>query len=545
MRRVTRTLTGAALALSMLAAACGDDSDNGSAGDTTAATAAATTTGGSSGATTAAASTAPKDVDTAGVLKLPFDLQANGGPSFDPAKPTPPSPQTSYAIMLYDTLLRPDKDGKLNPGLAKSATIVDPSTIKIELFPNIKFSDGTPLDAAAAKFGIERNRDGKSTTLSAELQEISEITVDSPTAFTMKLKTPIAGAVYDLLGHGDFLIVSPTAVKAGVDFTKAPVGAGPFKLSSVTPGQVVKYVKNPDYFQADKIRLAGVEWYHVTAGPTLINALRAGDIDVAEGITYTQANGLSGGNVVTELEAGDNVMLWGQMCKSRPPFDNLKVRQALNYGIDRTALNNTFYGGKGEPMWGFWGSKSPLHSKAVDDYYKYDPTKAKQLLAEAGASNLSFDMFFTPGVSDAAAEIVQRQWADIGVKVNIKPLTAGADFFPDAKAAPINFFPLERTGIQKVARVLVPGSVGNVCNWDDPDLNGLVAKIKSVAPDSKEAVQYWADLQKLVLDKAMNLFGIFGVRAKAYLNNRVGNPSFMVNFQGRPTVDYYNVYIKK
>ena len=167
------------------------------------------------------------------------------------------------------------------------------------------------------------------------------------------------------------------------------------------------------------------------------------------------------------------------------------------------------------------------------------------LLAEAGVPNLTFDMFFTPGVSDAAAEIVQKQWADIGVKVNIKPLTTSSDFFPDAKGAPINFFPLERTGIQKVARVLVPGSVGNICNWDDADLNALVAKIKAVAPDSKEAVQYWADLQKLVLDKAMNLFGIFGVRAKAYLNNRVGNPSFMVNFQGRPTVDYYNVYIKK
>ncbi|MGE0879950.1 MAG: ABC transporter substrate-binding protein [Acidimicrobiia bacterium] len=534
----------AGVALGLVGASCGDDTKS-DGSSTTAASSSGSNSPAASGATTVAASTAPKDVDPAGVLKLPYDLQLNGGPALDPAKPNPPNQAQSLTIMLYDTLLRPDKDGTLKPGLAKSVTIIDPSTIKVELFPNIKFTDGTPLDAEAAKFGIERNRDAKSTTLSAELQEISAISVESPTTFTMTLKTPIAGAIYALMGYGDFLIPSPTAVKNGTDLSKTPVGAGPFKVATLSAGQSFKYVKNPDYFQADRIRLAGIEWLNAAPGPSLINGLRAGDFDVAEGITYAQTTGLAGGSIQTELEAGDNAMLWGQTCKNRAPLDDLRVRQALNYAIDRTALNDTVFGGKGEPMWGFFNAKSPLHNSALDNYYKYDPAKAKQLLADAGQSNLSFDMFFTTGVSDRAAEVLQQQWSLVGVKVNIRPLTVTSDFFPDAKGAPINFFVLERTGIQKVARTLVPGSVGNVCNWSDPEMNDLVAKIKGLSPDSPEAKSAWAALQKRALDQAVSIFGLFGVRAKAWNTSRVGNVSFITNFQGRPTVDYYNVYIKK
>jgi ABC-type transport system substrate-binding protein len=315
-------------------------------------------------------------------------------------------------------------------------------------------------------------------------------------------------------------------------------------LTSYTDASI-KFVKNPDFFQADKVRLAGIEYVAVTPGTAVVNALRSGGIDSADGLAYTQANGLAGGSISVELDAGDNIMLIGLMCKNRPPFDNLKVRQALNYALDRTAINNTVYGGKSEPMWGVFASTSPLHNKAVDDQYKQDTAKAKQLLAEAGVTNLSFDMFFTAGLSDVAAEVVQKQWADIGVKANIKPLTNSQDFFPDAKAAPINFFPLQRTGIQKVARVLVPGSIGNPCNYSDPGLNDLIAKLKAVTPDSPEAVKLWADIQKLMMDQAMHIFATFGVRAKTWNNTRVGNVSYVPTFAGTPTLDYYNVYIKK
>ena len=93
--------------------------------------------------------------DSGGVLRIPYDLTAFGGAKWDPTTPT--NPDIWYAqTWIYDTLMRQNADGSYSPGLAKSATATDPQTIVVELKPNIKFSDGTPLDAEAVKFSIER-----------------------------------------------------------------------------------------------------------------------------------------------------------------------------------------------------------------------------------------------------------------------------------------------------------------------------------------------------------------------------------------------------
>src|SRR5262249_15287174 len=155
--------------------------------------------------------------------------------------------------------------------------------------------------------------------------------------------------------------------------------------------------------------------------------------------SYQEATQLQGTSLDVKLDIGDNVMLHGAVCKNRPPFDDVRVRQALNYAMDRDALNKAVYNNLGAPMWGFWKEGAQYYDPAVKDYYKYDPNKAKQLLAAAGQSNLTFDSYFTPGVSDRAAEVFQAQLAQIGVTMNIKPLTSTGDFFPDAKGAAMNF----------------------------------------------------------------------------------------------------------
>ena len=102
---------------------------------------------------------APADAQSGGerTVKVPYDLAAFGGIGFDPT--TVPSPADWYVQQwIYDSLLRQNADGSYSPGLAKSAKVVDPQTIEIELRPNQKFSDGTPLDADAVKFSIERTK---------------------------------------------------------------------------------------------------------------------------------------------------------------------------------------------------------------------------------------------------------------------------------------------------------------------------------------------------------------------------------------------------
>ena len=168
MRKSVTRVAALGITLAIAAAACGDDSDSGSSDNNTTVAAAVPTAG-------SATTTAPSDVDPAGVLKIGVDLTGTGAAVFfDPIKM--PSPLNPEQYLIYDTLLRSQVDGTFKPGLAKSATIVDPQTITVELNSGIKFSDGTPLDADAVKYSIERNIASKNTgAFAVEMQQTDDI----------------------------------------------------------------------------------------------------------------------------------------------------------------------------------------------------------------------------------------------------------------------------------------------------------------------------------------------------------------------------------
>lgn len=482
------------------------------------------------------------DVDPDGVLRIGWDLVVQMN-QLDPAAVGPQSPSTGPIFAVYGHLLKPSFDGP-EPGLAESAEVVDPNTLQINLRDGVEFSDGTPFDADAVKFGIERNRDAENPVLSAELQLIESITVDSPVQLTLNLSEPVAGALFELLPYGDFAIVSPTAVADGVDLGTNPVGAGPFLFDSGDPESGYTFVKNENYIDADEIRLAGVEWVQLEFGPPTTNALLTGAIDVAEQLFFTQAAELEGSadlEVITQ--SSDTTILWGQICKNRPPFDDIRVRQAINYGIDREVMNQFIFDGNGEPMWGFHSADSPLASPETQGFYDYDPERARELLAEAGASDLTFTSFFQPGVGERGAEVLQSQLAEIGVTVDIRPLTSPGDFYPDASAGDMYWVQFDRSGIQKVARTLQPGSVGNPCNWDDPELNRLLAEAKAIEPGSPEAEELWHQIDRQALEEAANLFGMFGARAVAWNHVRIGGMDYRPAFNGRPAPDFFSAYI--
>ena len=105
---------------------------------------------------------------------------------------------------------------------------------------------------------------------------------------------------------------------------------------------------------------------------------------------------LEAGGLKIVSQASDSSLVLGPLCKNKPPFDNLKVRQALNYAIDRDEINDLIYQGTSEPIWAFWTQSSKLFNPKLKDYYAYNPKKAKKLLKEAGAENLTFDFYAGP-----------------------------------------------------------------------------------------------------------------------------------------------------
>jgi peptide/nickel transport system substrate-binding protein len=500
-------------------------------------------------ATTASVgSAASSDVDKAGVLKLGGDLAQLGGIRFDPE--TVASPNDWYTQQwIYDSLLRQNADGSYSPGLAKSATVVDPQTIVIELQPNVKFSDGTPMDADAVKFSLERMLASDNTgAIRAELYEIGSITVDSPTKLTIALKTPIAGQFYNLLANGETMVVSPTAAKSGTPLDQKPVGAGPFLLKSYTPEQSVVFEKNPKYFQADKIKLNGIEIVQVTSTDPQanVNALLDGIVDAGGTNNLDQVAPLESGGLKVNVTGNDSSYRFVALCKNQPPFDNLKVRQALNYAVDRNEVNDLIYQGKSEPMWATWTQSNALFNPKLKNYYKYNPTKAKQLIKESGVGKVSFDFYAGPlPENQRMAEILKEQWAKVGIQANLVNFTnIVQEFFQDNKA-PAGVIPLMRSGLDKVTRNLVPGSVGDKCNYDDPKLNALVAKVRELGADTKEFQKAWWDLDAYIVKNALHVYVVWAPNITAYNTGRVGNMTYRPDVFGQPRVDVFKVYIRK
>ena len=312
----------------------------------------------------------------------------------------------------------------------------------VELKPGIKFSDGTALDADAVKFSIERTIAANNVgSVRAELNEVESITVDSPTKLTIKLKTPIAGQFYNLLANGETYVVSPTAAQSGTPLDEKPVGAGPFVLESYTPESKAVFKKNPTYFEKDKIKLKGVELIQTTSAgidpQATPNSLLDGITNAAQMQGLTGTEQLESGGIKLDVKPSDTTAIYTALCKSKPPFDNLKVRQAINYAVDRDQINQLLYQGTSQPMWADWTTSSAYFNKKLDGYYAYNPKKAKKLLKEAGVENLTFDLISnsTPDTT-RLGEIIKEQMAESGITVNLTNTTnIVQDFFTDAEGA--------------------------------------------------------------------------------------------------------------
>jgi len=529
--------------LGLVAAACGDD--DGSTG--------AEQPGGATVATTGEArssSSEATDVDEDGVLRVAVGLlPTNASTQWDPTTMVSPAGPTHE--LVYGSLLRQRPDGTVVPDLAVSAEVVDPRTVTIELREGVVFSDGTPFDAAAVKAGIERNLSvNNQRALDAELYEVESITVDGPLSLTVHLRSPIAGSFYTLLfGRGATTIVSPKAVADGVDLAKTPVGAGPYLLESLDPEDRMVLVKNPDYWDAEHVRIPRVEFVHAEGPEATVNALRSRTVDASgASLTPEVVNALTGSHLRVEEQLTESTLFWGQLCKSRPPFDDVRVRMAMNLALDRDGLNQALYDGISEPMWGFWPAGSPYHDPALDGFYERDLDRARALLAEAGYPDgfaMEAVVPSTGGVGLIGTEIIQAQFAEVGIDLTIVRSSNLVQQFFVENLYPVQFFTLQNPDLKRITRTLVGNNLGNICQWNHAGLNDLVAQLQAVPHASDEAIELWKQLDRLALEEAMNIFGIFGTYGNAWDESRLGDVDFVVTYQGIPWFDVRGAYIKE
>lgn len=318
---------------------------------------------------------------------------------------------------IYQGLTRIDYRGETQPDLAKSWDISpDGLTYTFHLQTGVKFHDGTPMTADDVKFSLDRARAPKSTTAQPQLfASIQSVDVVDPATVKVTLKHPDGDFLYNM-GWGDAVIVSPKTAKT--DAT-TPIGTGPFKFVDWVKGDHIDLVKNPDYW-GTPAKLDKVTFKFIADPTAATSALLAGDIDAfpefpaPESLAQIKADPRF--NVLVGSTEGETVMA---MNLGHKPLDNILVREAIAHAIDRKAIIDGAQYGYGTPIGTFFPPSNPAYVD-LTALSNFDPDKSKELLKQAGVSNLTLTLKLPPpAYARNSGQIIQQELANVGINVKI------------------------------------------------------------------------------------------------------------------------------
>jgi peptide/nickel transport system substrate-binding protein len=324
---------------------------------------------------------------------------------------------------VYDVLVRVDKSGsKLEPGLAESWAVSEDGltyTLKIR---DAKFSDGSPLTAADAAFSLLRIRDDEGSLWSDSYTVIDTAEATDDRTLVIKLKTPSAPFLSTLAMPGASILSKAGMESLGAEaYAENPIASGAFTLKEWRRGDRVILAKNPNFWEADRVQLDGVEWISVPDDNTRMLNVQAGELDAAIFVPFSRVAELKkDANLIVHTDPStreDHLLINHE----KGALGKKEVRQALDMAIDKQAIIDTVTFGLGEVANSFV-PKGALYYHADNLRRPYDPEKAKQMLADAGASDLTLNYVVRAGdeIVEQTAVLLQQQLAKAGVTVNIQ-----------------------------------------------------------------------------------------------------------------------------
>ncbi len=335
------------------------------------------------------------------------------------------APTFTVTSHIYETLFEYTPDGRIVPHLAESHTVSPDGRVwTLKLRRGVKFHDGTPLDAEAVKFNLDRvlNPETKSTYRFL-ISRVAGIEVVDPLSVRLTTEQPFAPMLAHLT-HGAIAMQSPSAIKKhGKDYINFPTGTGPFKFKEWVRGDRLVLTANPDYW-GKKPQVTEVVFKPVPEGGARVALIETGAAHVIVRVPPRDAPRLAGSRDVEVVNTPSVRTIYIAFNMLKPPFTDLKVRQALNHAVNKPAIVQHILAGVGRP------SDAPI-SPGIFGYrrimsYEYDTAKAKRLLAEAGHPNGFKTELYCPSgryLNDMqVCEAVQAQLREVGVDAAIKTL---------------------------------------------------------------------------------------------------------------------------
>ncbi|HVV94385.1 MAG TPA: ABC transporter substrate-binding protein, partial [Hyphomicrobiales bacterium] len=449
-----------------------------------------------------------------------------------------PDFNTLYAV--FDALIDYDPPTlNLKPGLAKAWRFTDPKTLVLDLVDGVEFHDGTPFDAAAAKFNIDRYLTDPRSNVKSDLNTVAGCDVTGKSQITIRLNRPNSG-MPAILTNRCGLMVSPASVKAakGGNVDRNPVGAGPFKFVSWQDNDKITLTKNTNYWKSGLPYLSGLELHIISELNTVARTVIAGQAEVALNVAVTQK--LVADKVPSVVSVVDpSLTFFGAFLNyGQGPLTDVRIRQAMNWAIDRDVINQIINHGLGETTSAILSRSFWACDPKTAGHYTHDPERAKKLLADAGHANgIEVPGWGWPDqASMQRQELIVNQLAEVGIRVKVQPasppqamegfmvkqqrslLISPQGALPDPSQAYERLF--AKDALRNAGRVELPGF--------RPLMDATTA-----AQSQDERKEAFAKLQAFVIEQAMELpqymapaITIASRKVKGYVDGLLGTPKF-------------------
>jgi peptide/nickel transport system substrate-binding protein len=323
-----------------------------------------------------------------------------------------------------------DIDEKLNivPQLALGQeTSADGKAVTIKLRPGVKFHDGEPFNAEAAKYSLERHLNMKGSFRKPEIGSIDKVEIVDPMTIRLVLKEPFSPLLAQLTDRAGMMVSPKAAEAAGDKFGLKPVCAGPYKFVERVQQDRIVVEKFADYWNKDQVFIDKITYLPIVDGTVRLANLRSGGLDLIERVLATDIKTVRDDKKLKLSKAvqlgyvGLTMNLANGPKADNPLGKDARVRRALELAIDRDALNQVVFNGEFVPGNQWVSPQHPYYQQAFP-VPKRDIAKAKALLKEAGVNGpITLDFMVPNGAETrAVAEVVQSMAAEAGFDLKIR-----------------------------------------------------------------------------------------------------------------------------
>ncbi|MGM0413755.1 MAG: glutathione ABC transporter substrate-binding protein [Bacillota bacterium] len=330
------------------------------------------------------------------------------------------SPAAMVMVHMMETLFEMTPEGDIVPLLAEDYSVSeDGLTYELYLREDVNFHDGEPFNAEAVKFNLERLIEDEAV-FSFLINRITEIEVIDEYTISLSTDEPFA-PILAHLSHDFISMISPAAVeKYGDDVGSNPVGTGKFKFDGWSRGESVIMSRNDDYW-GEPAFLDTVTILVVPEESTRVVMLETGEAHAIMNVPPRDVGRLTENPDITVKNVASLRTLYIGLHAQKEPFDDLKVRQAVNYAVDTESIVENILSGAGRP------SDAPISPDifgySEQEIYEYDPDRARELLAEAGyPDGFEVEFYYPVGrypMDNIIAQAVQSQLAEVGIEANM------------------------------------------------------------------------------------------------------------------------------